>query len=123
MSSKGDGNIFAFAKKSRGAKDGAGSGSYNGGGNPPGGGDLESRVAAIEKAIPDIRERLIKVETRLDHIEKNMATKADLEALKGSISAELHKAINDQTWKFIGVSISFSGLFAAIAFGLARFLK
>ena len=103
--------------------DNSGSGRNTGGGNPPGGDDLEPRIAALEKAIPDIRERLVKVETRLDHIEKNMATKSDLEALKGAISADLHKTINDQTWKFIGVSISFSGLFAAIAFGLARFLK
>ncbi len=79
---------------------------------------MEKRVEALEKAIPDIRERLVRVETKVDVIEKNMATKADLEALRGSIAADFHKSINDQTWKFIGVATALAGL----AFVAARFI-
>lgn len=84
------------------------------GGKPPGGGNLEQRVEALEKAIPDIRERLVRVETKVDNIEKNMATKADLADLK----SDLFKAINDQTWKFMAVA----GVLAGLAFTAARFI-
>lgn len=41
---------------------------------PPGDHPMEARVAALEKVIPEIRERLVRVETKLDSVEKNMAT-------------------------------------------------
>lgn len=83
-------------------------------GGPPGGDGLEKRVEKLEQALPDIRERLVRVETKVDAIEQNMATKADLFDLK----ADLHKAINDQTWKFMGVATALAGL----AFVAARFI-
>jgi len=89
-----------------------------GGENPPGGGELEKRVEALEKVLPDIRERLARVETKVDQIEKTMATKADLDILRGAISTDLHKAIGDQTWRFITVSCVLAG----IAFTAARFI-
>lgn len=88
------------------------------GGSPPGGGELEARVAALEKAIPDIRERLARVETKLDNIEKNMATKSDLEALRGSISTDVQKTIGDATWRFVQISVVLAGL----AFTAAKFI-
>lgn len=89
-----------------------------GGGPPPGGSDMEKRIEKLEQAIPDIRERLVRVETRLESIEKTMATKADLDVLKGAISTDLHKAIGEQTWRFITVACVLAG----IAFTAARFI-
>ncbi|NWA25484.1 hypothetical protein HX866_11310 [Pseudomonas gingeri] len=92
----------------------------NGGPNePPGGGEMDARVAALEKAIPDIRERLARVETKLDNVEKTMATKSDLEALQGTISADLHKVIGDSTWRFVQVAVVLAGL----AFTAAKFVN
>ncbi len=79
---------------------------------------MEARVAALEKAIPDIRERLARVETKLDNVEKHMATKTDLEALRGSISTDVQKSIADATWRFVQVSVVLAGL----AFTAAKFI-
>lgn len=79
---------------------------------------MEDRVAALEKAIPDIRERLARVETKLDNVEKNMATKSDLEALRGSISTDVQKSIGDATWRFVQISMVLAGL----AFTAAKFI-
>lgn len=89
-----------------------------GGSEPPGDDQLEARVAALEKSLPDIRERLARVETKLDIVEKNMATKSDLEALRGSISTDMQKAITDSTWRFVQVSVVLAGL----AFTAAKFI-
>lgn len=90
-----------------------------GGGSSGGGGDLlEQRIAALEKAIPDIRERLVRVETKLDNVEKNMATKSDLESLRGAISTELQKTVSDSTWRFVQISVVLAGL----AFTAAKFI-
>lgn len=57
--------------------------------NGGGGGDngsMETRVKALEETMVTVRDRLTKIETRLEH----MPTKA-----------ELHKEISDQTWKMV----------------------
>jgi len=89
-----------------------------GGGTPPGGTELEARVAALEKAIPDIRERLARVETKLDNIEKTMVNKSDIEALRGAVSADLQKTVSDATWRFVQISVVLAGL----AFTAAKFI-
>lgn len=48
------------------------------GGGPPHDGDMEARVAKLEEFVIDTRERLTKIETRLDGIDTKMATKADI---------------------------------------------
>ncbi|MDG9858504.1 hypothetical protein N7403_32050 [Pseudomonas nitroreducens] len=101
----------------KGRDNGSSSGN-TGGGNPPGDSELERRVEALEKVLPDLRERLVRVETKLDSMEKNMATKADLDVLKGSIATDMRKALNDQTWRFIGVA----GALAGLAFTAAKFI-
>jgi len=103
----GDGKLLnwpEFPTKAYNDKDGTS-------GNPPGGDDLEKRVEALEKAIPDLRERLVRVETKIDSIEKHGATKLDLSTTEGTLIK----------W-FVGTAFAMTGLSAAIAFGLARFL-
>ncbi|MDP3848604.1 MAG: hypothetical protein Q8R10_19470 [Pseudomonas sp.] len=90
-------------------------GAHTGGGNPPGGSGMEKRVEKLELAMPDIQLRLIRIESRLDH----MVSKADL--LEMSVS--FHKSLNEQTWKFLAGATSMSALFASIAFGLAKMLN
>ncbi|BGE52333.1 TPA: hypothetical protein NID63_001985 [Pseudomonas aeruginosa] len=94
-------------------------GSNTGGGNPPGGSDLERRVKTLEEALPVIREKLVRLETVLDGVEKSMATKAELEVLKGYISTEMHKSLNDQTWRVIGSCV----VLASLAFTAAKFIS
>jgi hypothetical protein len=112
----------------------------NTGGNG-GGDDLEARVTALEKVSQDVREKLVRVEMRLDAIESNMATKVDLarlaskDDLSGFVRAsgkdvqdlavsfqksitDVQKTINEQTWKFIGVA----GVLAGLAFTAAKFI-
>lgn len=105
-----------------------------GGGEPPGGDLMEARVVALEKASQEIREKLVRVEVRLDGIESHMATKVDISNLASKddlssfvrasskdiqdLAVSFHKTINDQTWKFVGVA---TGL-AAIAFTAAKFI-
>ena len=90
---------------------GRGRGSDTVGGDPPGGDDLERRVQELEKAIPDIRERLVRVETKLDGLEKHGATKADLAAVESTLIK----------W-FVGTAFAMVGLATGIGFGLARLL-
>ncbi|WP_248746739.1 hypothetical protein [Pseudomonas sp. MWU12-2037] len=92
--------------------------SNTGGEEPPGDHPMEARVAALEKAIPEIRERLARVETKLDNVEKNMATKSDVEALRGSISTDVQKVVGDSTWRFVQISAVLAGL----AFTAAKFI-
>lgn len=92
-----------------------GTGAHTGGSEPPGDNPLEKRVEKLETATADVQVRLIRVESKLDLV----ATKADMAQLQG----EMFKAMNEQTWKFIGAATGMSALFAAIAFGLARALS
>src|ERR1700739_4237180 len=64
------------------------------GGEPPYDGGMEARISALEAANLETRDRLIKIETRLESV----ATKEDLANLR----AELHSSLNNQTWRIIG---------------------
>lgn len=127
---KGGSNLFQIARP----RDSGSGGNHTGNGNPPGGNALEARVAALEKISQDVREKLVRVEMRLDTIESNMATKADLANLASKddlnnfvrasgkdiqdLAVSFHKTMNEQTWKFIGVA----GVLAGLAFTAARLL-
>lgn len=93
-------------------------GNTGGGDEPPEGTPLEKRVEKLEATINENQLRLVRIETRLEGIEARMVTHSDLQELK----ADLFKALNDQTWKFIAAATGMSALFATIAFSLARFL-
>lgn len=78
------------------------------GGEPPDDGDMEARVAKLEDFVVEARDRLTKIESRLDH----MATKADL-----------HKEINNQTWKLVTFVSGFGTALAGAVYLIATHVK
>ena len=50
----------------------------DGGGKPPYDGDMEARVTKLEDFAVDTRERLTRIETKLENIVGTMATKAEM---------------------------------------------
>lgn len=106
------------AERNKWSTGSGGNGGGDAGGGPPGGSELEKRIESLEKAVPDIRERLARVETKLDTIEKTMASKADLDSLRGQLSTDIQKTISDATWRFVQISVVLAGL----AFTAAKFI-
>lgn len=49
-----------------------------GNGNPPGGGDMETRIINLERDMTDVKVAMGRVETRLGHIEQMMLTKGQM---------------------------------------------
>lgn len=88
--------------------------SWKGDGPGGGGGELEARLTALEKSTLEIREKLVRVETKLEGIEKTMATKADLADLRTVIA----EGFTSQTKWFISTAIAL----AVIAFTAAKFI-
>lgn len=72
-----------------------------GGGND---GGMEARLTALEAANVETRERLARIETRLESV----ATKEDL-----------HREINAQTWKLVTFVCSFGTALVAATYFLA----
>ncbi|MFK0090672.1 hypothetical protein ACIQUS_25700 [Pseudomonas sp. NPDC090755] len=93
--------------------DNRGGGGHTGGNG--GGSDMEARVAALEKVTVEIREKLVRVETKLEGLEKNSASKADIADLKTAIA----EGFTSQTKWFISTAIAL----AVIAFTAAKFIK
>lgn len=116
-------------------------GGHTGGGNPLGGNDMEKRVEALEKTAQDIRERLTRVETKLDSLSQHTPTTADLisatsktdaaiASLKtesqvsiGAIRTEMQSMETRLIKWFVSTAFAMTGVATAVAFGLARLLK
>ncbi|ALU63131.1 hypothetical protein ACA40_10465 [Pseudomonas syringae pv. lapsa] len=73
---------------------------------------MEARVANLEKALPEIKERLGLILTKVESLDKHNATKADL------VNTELSML----KW-CIGTGIGMTGLACAITFGLTKLLS
>lgn len=69
--------------------DGGGGGGYDE--------DMEARVTKLEEFVVDTRERLTKIETRLDQT----ATKSDI----GDIRVDMHKGFVDMTKWVVGTAV------------------
>lgn len=54
-------------------------------GEPPDNDGMEARVAALEKDMKDVRERVIKIEAKIDNLPSMFASKSDLAEAKTSI--------------------------------------
>lgn len=74
-------------------------------GEPPYDGGMEARITRLEGAAQEMRDRLTRIETRLEAV----ATREDL-----------HKAISEQTWKVIGAVIALGTALSGIVFFIAR---
>lgn len=85
-----------------------------GGGGGSGGDILEQRLVALEKSTLEIREKLVRIETKLEGVEKTMATKTDISDLKTAIA----EGFTSQTKWFISTAIAL----AVIAFTAAKFI-
>lgn len=110
---KSNSNVFSFMA-------GSGGGLKNGGGDPPGD-DMEARVKALETAIPEIRERLARMETKIDGIEKHGATKADIEAVGAKIEA-MGTRIESMGRTMIQWAVGTSLVIAGVVFAAARLI-
>ena len=68
---------------------------------------MQVRLVKFEEFEIDTRDRLARIETRLD----TFATKADLNDLKSDLYRELHQELHGMTWKLMGGA---SALVAAV---------
>lgn len=75
---------------------------------PSDNGPVEPRIKALEDFAAQVRERLVRIETKLD----TFATKDDVTGLR----SEMHKMLNEQTWKIIGVA----ALLVTVTFWIAK---
>lgn len=82
----------------------------NGGGGdePPGDDRMEKRVDKLENSMQDVREKLIKIEVKVESIDKHGATKADLSSMESTLIK----------W-FVATAFALT----AITFGIVRFLS
>lgn len=76
----------------------------DGGGSGGGGDMLGARVDRLESDMRDVRDRLARIEVRLDWFQSTFALKDDL-----------HKEMNLQTWRIIGAMVAIAGLAVAIS--------
>ena len=63
---------------------------------------MEVMIVALESFAVETRDRLARIETKLD----TFATKADLQALR----ADLHKDLHQLTWRLLGGASAMIGL-------------
>jgi hypothetical protein len=73
---------------------------------------MEARISALEAANLETRDRLARIETRLDSV----ATKADL----GDMKSALHQEINAQTWKLVTFVCGFGTALVAATYFIAN---
>jgi anti-sigma-K factor RskA len=66
--------------------------------------ELVERVGNLETDMRDVRDRLTRIEVRLDTFQSTFATKEDM-----------HREFNLQTWRIIGAVLAAGGLFFAAA--------
>jgi len=73
---------------------------------------VNNTLPRIPKEIPAIRERLARIESKLESIEKHGASKADIASSESTLIK----------W-FVATAFAMTGLASAISFGLARLLS
>lgn len=85
---------------------------HGGGGGGSGGGEqMEKRLEAIEKSLPEIKEKLAGISGKVESIDKHSATKADLATTE----------LNLIKW-YVATAFAMTGLASAITFGLTKLL-
>lgn len=86
--------------------------SVDGGGGSGDDGGMEARISALEAANLETRDRLARIETRLETV----ATKADLSELTSSF----HREINAQTWRLVTFVCGFGTALVAATYFFAK---
>lgn len=82
---------------------------------------MENRVRKLEKTASDVRERLVKIETRLEHV----ATTASVERLAGELNAKFEiqntkiEAVRVDLVKWF---VATATVLAGLAFAAARYI-
>lgn len=71
----------------------------------------DARLTRLENFAEETRQRLARIEMRLDSIDAQMATKADL-----------HREINAQTRRLVTFVSGFGASLAAATFAIARYV-
>lgn len=80
-------------------------------------GTIEVRLGTVEATLGGVVHRLEGVETRLGGVEQRVASvESTLQFV--ATKADLHQALNLQTWKIVGFGVTI----VAAAFVLARYL-
>ena len=85
----------------------------NGGGGGEDGG-MEARLAALEATSLETRDRLARIETRLDDV----ATKKDL----SDIQVDIRREINAQTWRLVTYVCSFGTALVGATYFVAKYV-
>jgi hypothetical protein len=78
-----------------------------GGGEPPYDDGMDARITALEAANLETRDRLIKIETRME----SLASKEDL-----------HKELSAQTWRLVTFVCSFGTALVAATYFVAKYV-
>ncbi len=73
---------------------------------------MEARISALEAANLETRDRLARIETRMD----SLATKEDVALTR----AALHQEINSQTWKFVTWTTTIGIALIGATFSIAK---
>lgn len=69
---------------------------------------METRVSKLEEFVDDARDRLTRIETRLDQT---------------ATSAEMHKEMTDQTWRLVSFVCGFGTALVAATYFMATQIR
>ncbi len=81
--------------------------SFDDHGEPPYDGGMEARIAKLEETMTDVKERLGRIETRLDSMDTHLATKSELHRLESTL---------------IKWFVATASVLATLAFSAAKFI-
>lgn len=82
---------------------------FAGGGGGGNNDEMDPRIAKLQEFAETTRDRLARIETKLDDFGSRFATREDL-----------HREIGAQTWRIIGAMITLGTLLSGIVFYVAR---
>ena len=84
--------------------------------DPPEPPHMDQRVAKLEALAEKTGEQLTAINKDLAVVRSNHATREDIATLRGDV----HRLINEQTWKISGATVTFGTLLVGAVFFIAR---
>ncbi|SFC98656.1 hypothetical protein SAMN04515619_11859 [Collimonas sp. OK412] len=70
--------------------------------------NMETRVLKLEECVNDARDRLARIETRLDQT---------------ATSADMHREMTDQTWRLVTFVCGFGSALVAVTYFMATHIR